>query len=341
MNQDIKNLILESAKKNSTSWVIVRSGIVAEFSIVPGDDVKSSFEDNTLKVQTPRASLSLEFDDSISDIVAESGAHGCSPWSQNIHLAIPKDQAQMSCRDKLTFLGNFKEDSIEGKLWDLGVGNKTLDACIIADSDTHLLLQQREDQYILDDPKFLRELIQHSPVRLFKSKFASILVKQKIPLSESDEIDGPHTHLLPPIIRRRKQVLSPIPDHMESIIQVNPFVSVIDGNGQFYKWNGFEDDKFQELLQKHGDESYTSRKNQLLQKILDCINSENTQQVFEIYKDEKNQDAIRIILAQIVCDETHDKDTRQKTLVLLERLHSINLKGLKRWVENMAPEIST
>ena len=341
MNPDIKNLILESAKKNSTSWAIVRSGIVAEFSIVPGDDIQTSFKDNMLKIQTQRASLSLEFDESISAIVAESGAHGCSPWTQNIYLVIPKDQAQMSCRDKLTFLGNFKEDSVDGRLWDLGVGNKTIDACIITDNDTHLLLKQRESQHILDDPKFLRKLVQHSPVRLFKSKFATILVKQKIPLSESDEIDGPHTHLLPPIIKKGKQFLSPIPDTMESIIQVNPFVSVIDGNGQFYKWTGFTNDKFQELLQKHGDNSYLSHKNQLLQKILDCIKSENTQDIFEQYKDEKNQDIIRIITAQIVCDDTLKNDVRKKALVLLEKLRSINLKGLKKWVDHMAPEIST
>lgn len=158
MNQDIKNLILESAEKATTSWAIVRKGVAAEFSIVPGDNIKSSFENNTLKVKTPRASLRLTFDSSMSALVAESGAHGCLPWTQNIYLTVPKKQAQMSCRDKLTFLGDYREDSLEGKLWDLGVDNKTLDACIVADDKTHSLLQKRKDMHILDDPKFQESL---------------------------------------------------------------------------------------------------------------------------------------------------------------------------------------
>lgn len=339
MNSEIKNLILESANKPSTSWAIVRNGIVAEFSIVPGDDVKTSFKGNKLHIKTQRASLSLEFDNSISAIIAESGAHGCSPWTQNIYLTIPSEHAQMAGRDKLTFLGDFNEDSVAGKLWDLGVGNKTVDAYIIADSDTHHLLKHKEEQNILNDPKFLRELVQHSPIRFFKSKFASILVKQKIPLSESDENDGPHTHLLPSLMKNKKRFLSPVPENVEPIIQVSPFVSVIDGNGQFYKWGGFDNDKFQKLLQKHGDNAYTFRKTQLLQKVITCIKSGDVQEIFEQYKDDKNQDKIRIILAQIVCDDTFSKDVRKKAFVLLEKLRTVNLNGLKKWVEYMAPEI--
>lgn len=181
----------------------------------------------------------------------------------------------------------------------------------------------------------------HSPVRLFKSKFASIMVRQKIPLSESDEIQGPHTHLLPPIIKGKKQFLSPIPDNTESIIQVNPFVSVIDDNDNFYKWDGFEDDRFQQLLHDYGDNSYLNQKNRLLKEILGCINSENTQKISELYKDEKNKDIIQIILAQIVCDGNYNNNIRQRSLDMLESLGCINVRGLKRWVDTMVPEISS
>ncbi len=338
MNQDIKNLILDSSKKSSTSWAIVRNGVVAEFSIVPGDTVRSTFENNILQIHTERASLFLNFD-TIKTVIAESGAHGCSPWTQNIYLCIPKTDAKMSGRNKLTFLGDFKDDYIEGKLWDLGVGNNTLDACIIADKTTNSFLKQKEGQWIVDDAKFLRELVTYTPPRLFKSKLASILVKQKIPLLE-DDLEGPHTHLLPPIIKTKKRFAVPIPDSMESVIQVNPFVSVIDGNGDFNNWNGFESDKFQEILQKYGDAVYVSSKNKLLQTILSNLRSDDMQTISEQYDNSQHQDIIRIVIAQIVCDKTIDVTIRKKAYVLLEKLRSINLKGLQQWVDHMAPEIS-
>ncbi|MFQ5782937.1 MAG: hypothetical protein ACE5GR_07790 [Nitrosopumilus sp.] len=339
MQEEIKDLILDSSTKNTSSWAIVRDGVVAEFSVVKGDEVDYSFEKNYLKVDTPRATLCINFDSKLDAIVAESGAHGCTPWTQNIYLCIPKQDAKMSCRDKLTHLGHYKEGQDEGELWDLGLGKETLDACIIAkDEQTNKLLQQKEGQYVIDDPNFLRELVRHSPTRFFKSKYAYIIVRQKIPLDGEDELEGPHTHLLPPIIQSGKHFHAPIPDEMIPMIQTDPFGSVIDGNGDFYKWNGFEEDKFQNFLRKYGNQEYLLLKESLKQKIIDGLSNDATRFIEE-YSDSKKQDVFRIILAQIVCDDKTDVQVRKKALKMMENIHSVNLRGLKQWVQNMAPQI--
>ena len=85
---------------------------------------------------------------------------------------------------------------------------------------------------------------------------------------------------------------------------------------------------------------YRQHKYQRLQTILSSLKSGDMQNMSEQYDNSQHQDLIRIIIAQIVCDKTLDVIIRKKAYVLLERLRSINLKGLPQWVDRMAPEIS-
>ncbi|MEO9310102.1 MAG: hypothetical protein ABI337_07375 [Nitrososphaera sp.] len=339
ISQEIKKLLVESANKTKSSWAIVRDGVVAEFSIVQGDKLTKIFQNDVLHVDTQRAALCINFDDSLEAIVSESGAYGCSPWTQNIYLCVKKEGAEMARRIKLTHLGKFDDYDIQGNLWDLGVGNDTLDACIIATNESvNELLKQNEGQYVIDNSKFLQELVRYSPPRLFKTKFASILVKQKIPTAE-EEIEGPHTHLLPPIIKSKKHFVVPVPDDVIPVIQVDPFGSVMDGNGEFYKWHGFENDEFQNFMRKYGNQEYVTLKSEMKKKIIDCLRNNDQTPLGSDYANKSRQDLIRVILAQIVCDDKLDVFVRKEALSLLENLKTINLKGLKQWVQQMAPEI--
>ena len=56
-------------------------------------------------------------------------------------------------------------------------------------------MKKKEGEYIIDHLEFLKEIVKSSPQRLLRTKFASILVKQKIP-TRGEDINGPHTHLL-------------------------------------------------------------------------------------------------------------------------------------------------
>lgn len=339
ISQEIKKLLVESSGKTKSSWAIVRDGVVAEFSIVQGDKLTKTFQNDVLRVDTQRATLSINFDDSLEAITSESGAHGCSPWTQNIYLCVKKEEAKMAARTKLTYLGKFDSHDIQGNLWDLGVGNDTLDACVIAKNESvNELLKQNESQYVIDKSEFLQELVHHSPPRLFQTNFASILVKQKITTTE-EEIEGPHTHLLPPIIKSKKHFEVPVPNDMIPIIQVDPFGSVIDGNGEFYKWHGFENDEFQNFMKKHGNQEYVTLKNEMKKKIIDCLRNNDRTTLGSDYADKSRQDLIRVILAQVVCDHKLEMHVRKEAFSLLENLKTINLKGLKQWVQQIAPEI--
>lgn len=222
---------------------------------------------------------------------------------------------------------------------DLGLGYDTFDACIIVtDVCLHQLLNRKEGNYIIDDHECLKEIIKFSPIRLFRTKYASIMVNQKIP-TKSEKINGPHTHLLPQIILQNVNFPMPISDDMCLQIQVDPFGSVIDGDGGYADWQGFENDKFQFLLKEYGDYVYMENKF-IMRNIVSCHLKNNDLESIAIISINSNmKDLLRIVLAQIVCDVDCDSNLRRRGIAALEKIKAINLHVLKKWVTNKSPEL--
>ncbi|MEM2760322.1 MAG: hypothetical protein QXU32_04105 [Nitrososphaerales archaeon] len=333
----LKKLLIDASVNKRSAWAIVRDGVVAEFSIAGDDKPVRTLDNNTLTVESSKARLQIIFSEDIKPIVAETAAYRCSPWVQCVYLCIPEQVARMSGRKVLTHLGSWENGY--GELWDLGVGNDSLDACVIVrDTETHQKLKEKEGRYIIDDSEFLKEIIRLSPPRLFRTKFAHIMVKQRIP-SNGENVDGPHTHLLPSIIRDGIHFPVPIPENMRSLIQVDPFGSVIDGNGDYYEWKGFERDDFQSLLHEYAENGYMRTKQNLREKIIYLLEKNDIQSTVQEYSNNNKQDIMRIIIAQLVCDKQLNIEVRKEALFMLDHLKAINLYGLKQWAQKISPEL--
>ncbi len=324
-----------------SAWAIVRNGAVAEFSISAVDDILYHFfdpESNLLFADTQKARLRLILDDSIKPVVAETAAYRCSPWSQCVYLCLQDEDARMSCRNSLTHIQS-NDDEQEGELWDLGIGNDSLDFCIIVqDIELQQALKKKEGKHIIDDLEFLKELVKFSPQRLLRTKFASILVKQKIP-TIGEDINGPHTHLLPQIIRNNIKFPVPIDDNLRPIIQLDPFGSIIDGDGNYYDWAGFEKDPFQSLLSDHGMNKYIHDKWLLRDKIIRLLDANDIQTILDDYSKIQSKDIVRITVAQIACNQEYDSRIRKNAISLLDTLKAINSHGLKAWMRSQSPEL--
>jgi hypothetical protein len=341
INPHVKKILIESSVDRRSTWAIVRDGAVAEFSITDTDEPKQYFdqETNDLTVETKRATLKLNLDESVVAVVAENATYRCSPWSQSVYLCTPKNESHMSGNNVLTHVSDWREREADGKLWDLGLGYESFEACIIVNDDRlHQFLKKREGNYIIDDFECINEIKKFSPVRLFRTKCASIMVKQKIPL-QIGEIDGPHTHLLPQIILHKVHFPIPIDDNMCVQIQVDPFGSVIDACGNFLDWTGSENDKFQSLLRNYGESRVIEDKLKMRNMIHDFLKKDDLDSIMNIYKNDIMKDLIRVILAQIVCDKNYDRSLRKKALNTLEQIRAINFYVLKKWVINKCPDL--
>ena len=221
----------------------------------------------------------------------------------------------------------------------MGLGYDNFDAYIIVnDSKLHELLKE-EGNYIIDNSECIKQIIKFSPVRLFKTKFASISVNKKISTTK-EEIDGPHTHLLPEIIRHKIKFPIPVDDDMCVQIQVDPFGSVIDGNGNYLDWPGFENDEFQILLKKYGENKYIENKSKIKNIVYDLLKKGDLDSIMKIYKDSNMKELIRLVLAQIVCDKNYDINLRTIGLNTLEKIRAINFRVLRKWAMDRSPEIT-
>jgi hypothetical protein len=341
IDSSLKEVILSSASNPRAAWAIVRNGAVAEFSIAADDRVSHYFDSktNVVVADTQKARLKLTLDDSIKPIVAETAAYRCSPWSQSVYLCIPEQDAYMSYRKTLTHVGSRCEDQ-NGELWDIGIGNDSLDFCIVVqDAQLQQVLKKKEGTCIIDDTEYLKEIVRFSPARLVMTKFASILVRQRIPIQGENDVKGPHTHLLPHIIRNHITFPIPIDGKLRSIIQVDPFGSVIDGDGKYYDWAGFEKDPFQSLLRINGPSNYLQHKLYLRDKILLMMDTNNNQAIIDKYSNTQDQDIIRIIIAQIACNKEYDFNIRKNAVSVLSALRAINSYGLNSWVRSQSPEL--
>jgi hypothetical protein len=343
IDSGVKQVIINASLSKRSSWAIIRNGAVAEFSITDSDinTVHQYYDNDTniLTVETPKAILELEMNKKLNAIIAENANFRCSPWSQNIYLCIAKKDSEIPTRNKLTCIGEWKKKNMNGVVWDLGIGYGDFQAKIIVTNENlQSYLKQKEGEYIVDDSKFLKTIVEFSPARMFSTKFASIIVKQKIP-TRRDEIDGPHTHLLPHIILNRTNFPIPIGDDMSSQIQVDPFGAVIDGNGKYNEWMGFEKDEFQVLMKQFGRKIVY--KNKILTRDLLCnyLEINDFQSISKMYNEGDKPDDIRIILAQIVCDKNYSQEIRKKGILALEKIRAINVPVLKSWIKQISPEL--
>lgn len=162
------------------------------------------------------------------------------------------------------------------------------------------------------------------------------MIKQKIPL-QREGIDGPHTHLFPQIILHKVHFPIPVNDDLGIQIQVDPFGSTIDGNGNYLDWSGIEDDKFQSLLINYGESRAVKTKSKTKNIIYKRLRKDDLDSIVAIYKSDAMKD-LRVILAQIVCDKNYDRNLR-RGLNTLEKIKAINFYVLKKWVMSKSPEL--
>lgn len=343
IDSSLKHLLQNVSTDSRSSWAIVRNGAIAEFSVTHGELVQREFDydTKTLIATTERGTLEFKMSDILIAVVTENASYQCSLGSRNIYLCVPKKKSELPMRNKLTQVGEYRKNNINGIIWDLGIGYRDFQAKIIVTNDNlQYHLKQKEGENIIDDSKFLKLIVEYSPYRLFNSKFASILVKQRI-ATYKDEVDGPHTHLLPNIILDKINFPNPIDEELSSQLQVDPFGGAVDSNGNYKEWAGFEKDDFQQLLKIHGEKTSFDEKITFKNMLYDLLIKDDVTSIVNMYEKLDNQDNIRIILAQIVCNKEYQTVYRRRALNALEKLNAINFPISKSWAMNISPDIIT
>lgn len=254
---DIAALLAAQFADPETGWSVGTFGAIAEFT--RDADEPCAIGHDGLSVVTERGGISL---DPVAGLrlVASEGATRDS-WSQRVALCLPEDRCAMNRREVLTELGPdteaIRRADRASVLFDLGLGTVQVDACVRVGD--HAVVDQLRTWCgrSLFEPgnPAMGVLLAASPHRVFVGPVGRAEVFQAIPAENGRSPDGPHTHLLPKLLRHRRThaATEPIPEGFVPCAHFYPAHPMKDAVGAIRPYEARCHTAFQNLMGQFGD----------------------------------------------------------------------------------------
>ena len=226
-------------------------------------------DDDTLTGASPRGALRLRLRDGASAIAYEALSAHDDAWQYGIALTARGRGSRGPSRTVLTELGPDR-DAIRSSdraqlLFDLGVGMPNVDYCVRT-ADAALIARLRADcgqRVTITGNALIEALIDASPHRVALSPLARIEVYQAIDRHRTPS--GPHTHLLPDLLARRRTHAAnlPLPAQTLPLVTLHPENPLFDRNGHRRPFAPTAYARFQTTLERHGVPAYVEEKQRL------------------------------------------------------------------------------
>ena len=244
-----------------TSWAIGTFGAIAEFHRDADEPVDLSMSGAV----TARGGIRLQLDPAMRPVAWERPAAG-DGWTHGIALCLPFTEGAMSRRTRVTELGPDAKALQEGDrdevLFDLGIGAPHCDICVRTEDPAVLRVLRAAAGRPIMETGLVAELQAVSPTRVFMSRLGRIEVRTPIPAPEGRTPDGPHTHVLPDLLRHRRTHSAnvPLPVGMVPSTELFPASAIHDVHGLRSPFDAVKHEAFQRLLAVLGDPAHISAK---------------------------------------------------------------------------------
>lgn len=267
---DVTSLIHQELATETTQWNLGTFGAIAEFLRDPGEPVELGDRPDRLLAVTNRGGIG--FDDlSKVRLFASETAVG-QGWSHRIALCLPEAACAMNRRTALTELGPdeaaLRLQDRGGILFDMGLGTLQVDICIRT-GDPELIAALRtvagRSLFEAGNPA-MGAIIAKGPHRVFIARAGRCEVYQPIPPADGKSPEGPHTHVLPQLLRngRTHAATEPLPEGWVPFAHLVPAHPLKDAMARPRPWDGAAHEHFQTLLAATGDPELTALKQQAL-----------------------------------------------------------------------------
>ncbi|MEM9966958.1 MAG: hypothetical protein AAF755_02525 [Pseudomonadota bacterium] len=251
-----------------TGWNMGSFGAIAEFHHVQGDPAAQKAAD--LSRVTERGGIRLTSLKNVRPVAYETLSPKPHRWSQAVALCVPEEHAMMNQRNCLTELGPdqgaLREVDSGAILFDMGLTQPQVDFCIRT-SDPELLsvLRKNEGRSLFEaDNDAMPHILAAHPHRVALTRLGRVEVFQKIGGPDTGGVspEGPHTHVLPKLLRagRTHSANVPIPAGWIPCASFHPGSPVFDRMGIDKDFDATAFAAFQDLLQHWGVSEYLSAK---------------------------------------------------------------------------------
>lgn len=226
-------------------------------------------------------------------------------WSQAVALCMPEDLASREVRAVLTELG--PDDSAirgvdrTGILFDMGLSLSQCDFCIRT-SDPKLLSVLRANlgrSLFEHDNAAMPAILAVHPHRVALTNIGRIEFYQKIGGPDTGGVSppGPHTHLLPKLLRtgRTHSANTPIPHGLVPLGSLHPGNPVIGPTGKEHPFDQQLHDDLQTLLKRFGSNGAFDLK----RRVRDAIARGEQPSSFEYEQGQFSRASVRLALRQL------------------------------------------
>ncbi len=240
------------------AWSLGSYGAVAAFHRDP-DEPAQLLDDGRIGLATDRGALALVAPPALRPLAYETGFTG--GWSQAVALCLPSAACAMGRRAVLTELGPdvaaARPRNRDGILFDLGLGLHAIDACVrVADPDLIAQLRSASGRPLLEPGNpAVAALRTASPHRVFIARIGRIEVYTAIPPPGGIADPGPHSHILPKLLRLRRThaATAPIPQGWVPVAALHPAHPMKDATGRPIPFDAARHAAFGRLLDAWGE----------------------------------------------------------------------------------------
>jgi hypothetical protein len=281
-----------------TQWSLGTFGGIAEFSRDRDEKVRLTLSATGAAAVTARGGIAIQLSDDCRPFALECITK--ASWSQRVALCLPAGDCAMNRRTVLTEL-DVDRDALQPEhrgsaLFDLGLGALQADLCVrLDDRDMVARLRRCCGRPVFDPAnRAMGMLLEVNPHRVFTSRIGRIEVYQPIPPASGKSPDGPHTHVLPKLLKsgRAHAATEPIPEGWIPCADFYPGHPVSGGGGLF---DAARHDSFQRMIGRFGLPEFLAIK----RRVVDAVGSGEPPSDLAITLDRSGRTGVRIALRQL------------------------------------------
>jgi len=270
----VTDLLQREIANPDTQWSVGTFGAIAEFARDRDEPVRLTPSIEAIAAVTPRGGIALKPHQDCRPFASESVTK--SGWSQRIALCLPASDCAMNGRHTLTEIGAdhdaLRPEDRQSILFDLGLGALQADFCVrIGDPDLAARLRELCGRAVFEHGNAAMGMILGAnPHRVFISRLGRIEVYQSIPPPSGRSPEGPHTHVLPKLLKsgRTHAATEPVPDGWVPCAHIYPPHPARDGMGEARPFDPAFHSSFQGMMAAYGDPKTLAIKRRVVDAVL-------------------------------------------------------------------------